>query len=206
MQFSVTSHPVVPPGASFVINVWAHLSTQREEVARRAGEASGESEPFRATKGPVRVRRGAVLSLQLEMDTLTVKEPQDTILWEGEIANASFTVQVPKKATLGPRAGSVTIYAAGLRIARVDFEIRVGEASTTAVRLQAEETRPHSAFASYANSDRNAVLARIQGIQKVAPDMDIFLDVLKLRSGQYWEEELRKEILLRDIFYRKCCK
>jgi hypothetical protein len=45
------------------------------------------------------------------------------------------------------------------------------------------------------------VLGRIQGIQKIAPKMDIFLDVMSLRSGQHWEEELLRVIPASDIFY-----
>jgi hypothetical protein len=33
------------------------------------------------------------------------------------------------------------------------------------------------------------------------PSLDVFVDVIKLRSGQYWEQELRKEIPRNDVFY-----
>src|SRR5262249_44309071 len=58
-----------------------------------------------------------------------------------------------------------------------------------------------SAFASYASEDRDEVLAIIQGMQKVTPGLNVFLDVASLRSGQHWMEQLRKEIALRDVFY-----
>src|SRR6202030_1216765 len=45
------------------------------------------------------------------------------------------------------------------------------------------------------------VLARIQGMQKVAPELDVFLDVLHLRSGQDWASRLQTEIPARDVFY-----
>jgi hypothetical protein len=31
--------------------------------------------------------------------------------------------------------------------------------------------------------------------------LDVFVDVVKLRSGQDWEEELRKHIASADVFY-----
>jgi hypothetical protein len=40
VHFSVTSHSVVLPGTTFVINVWAHLEEQRKEVVLRAQEAA----------------------------------------------------------------------------------------------------------------------------------------------------------------------
>ena len=56
--------------------------------------------------------------------------------------------------------------------------------------LPVREQRLRTAFASYASQDRDAVLARVQGIQKALPSLDVFLDVASLRSGQRWKEQL----------------
>ena len=45
------------------------------------------------------------------------------------------------------------------------------------------------------------MLPRIQGIQKAAPSLEIFLDILSLRSGQNWESELWSVIPSQDVFY-----
>jgi hypothetical protein len=45
------------------------------------------------------------------------------------------------------------------------------------------------------------VLARVQGMLKVIPDLDLFVDVLDLRSGDRWEAHIREEISARDMFY-----
>jgi hypothetical protein len=131
---------------------------------------------------------------------IRLNEPEDTIQWTGDISNVTFAAAVSDAATAGPKAGSVFVYAHGLQIARVHFVIEVGSEAREPSSVGREE-RPHSAFASYANADRNEVLARVQGIQKIAPDLDVFLDVVKLRSGQDWASQLKKEIELRDIFY-----
>jgi len=57
------------------------------------------------------------------------------------------------------------------------------------------------AFVSYASEDRAKVFARIQGMQKIAPKMHFFMDVLSLRSGDSWEEKLWEEIPDSDVFY-----
>jgi hypothetical protein len=36
---------------------------------------------------------------------------------------------------------------------------------------------------------------------KIVPDMDIFMDVLTLRSGDHWETRINEEIAARDVFY-----
>ncbi|MCK4613989.1 MAG: toll/interleukin-1 receptor domain-containing protein [Thermoplasmata archaeon] len=58
-----------------------------------------------------------------------------------------------------------------------------------------------TAFALYSRLDREQVLPRIQGIQKALPNLNIFIDMLSLRSGQNWEQEIRKIIPSKDIFY-----
>src|SRR5258708_28342388 len=57
------------------------------------------------------------------------------------------------------------------------------------------------AFASYARPDRDDVLARVQGMQKILPQLEIFLDVVSLRSGEEWQSKLWQVIPEHDIFY-----
>lgn len=58
-----------------------------------------------------------------------------------------------------------------------------------------------TAFVSYASQDRNRVGALVQGMRKARPDMDIFFDIVTLRSGDNWESTLYREILRRDILF-----
>src|SRR5205807_2146204 len=124
------------------------------------------------------------------------------------MGNATFNVTIPPGASRGEKQGMATIHIEGLQIAKLHFIIRVGRRlgrlsrwRTKARALSLREERHRKAFASYATADRDDVLARIQGIQKAAPELDIFLDVLKLRSGQDWEQKLWNEIPANDIFY-----
>jgi len=203
VHFTITSPPTVLPGAVFVIGVWAHLERQRKQVIERALEAAraATGEILVTSKGPVGVARGTVLSVRLDVDGLTIPYAEDEILWEGEIGNATFSVRVPDEVPEGPKPGVATIFADGLQIARVCFLIHVGKALAEVTDVPVEEERHRKAFACYASQDRDGVMARVQGIQKAAPDMEIFVDVDSLRSGQYWEQELWKVIPSKDIFY-----
>jgi hypothetical protein len=199
----------VLPGSSFVINVWAHLERQRKAVIQRAQEAIEGGEIRITSKGPVQVARGTILSVRLKLEELIVENPEDTILWDGDIGNAPFSVMVPKDAKKGPRRGLATIHIEGLQIARIYFDIHVGRKPLRYVgrkvpsvdRIPTREERHRRAFASYASADRDEVLPRIQGIQKGAPGLEVFVDVLSLRSGQYWEQKLWKVIPRHDVFY-----
>ena len=72
--------------------------------------------------------------------------------------------------------------------------------------MKAQLKKYRTAFASYAAEDRDAVLARVQGMQKVAPALKVFLDVVNLRSGQLWNEEIQKMICDSDVFYLFWCR
>ena len=201
VHFSVTAPPAVPPGASFVVDIWAHLEQQRQEVIQRAKAAVGGRDIQIKTKGPLPISRGTVLAVHLKIDGLLIEDPQDTILWEGEIGSASFAVQVPRDTPEGAHLGRAAIYADGVQIARIHFELEVAARHVEARPLPLQEKRIRTAFASYANPDRDLVLRCVQGMEKAAPFLNIFMDVHSLRSGQKWEQELWQRIPACDIFF-----
>ena len=90
----------------------------------------------------------------------------------------------------------------GLLIARLTFSVVVSPTSDESLtdRSMAIDF-PKSAFASYASPDRLEVLQRVQGIKAIRPDLDVFLDVLTLRSGQNWRQQLAQHVPTKDIFY-----
>ncbi|MDC0934876.1 Hsp70 family protein [Pirellulales bacterium] len=201
VHFSVTSPTGVERGATFILDLWAHFDHQQKLVLERAKEARGGRDVDVQSKGPVKVTRGTVLSVQLRIDGLVVPDPQDTILWQGEIGNARFQVKVPQDASPGECAGMAGIYADGMRIAKLYFGILVTEQTGGTASIPVKHDRHQRAFASYASEDRDQVLGRLQGMHKRSPSLEIFLDVLALRSGQNWEQELYHEISRSDVFY-----
>lgn len=201
VHFTVVSPPAVLTGAPFIVDVWAHTAAQRREVAERAKEATPGKTLALKTQGSQNIPIGCSVTVRLEFSNLDVEEPEVRFPWLGDITSVSFAVIAPKKVIVGSQAGCVSIYVSGLRISRIHFLVEVGDKTSPVAELPTREERTRTAFASYASQDRNQVLARIQGIQKAVPNMDIFLDVLNLRSGTTWEQELWKEIPARDIFY-----
>jgi hypothetical protein len=198
--FTVTAPHVVQPRDRFIINVWAHLARQRELVMRQAREAA-VGEIFAQPKGPFEVARGTLLSVQVRVEGIMVEELEDTVLWSGEIANATFAATVPDRARTGRRVGVATVRAGGLRIAQIPFVITVGRRVSDLAPVSHEGEPHRKAFASYARHDLDEVLGRVQGMQKVAPQLEVFLDVLSLRSGEDWAKRLWNEIPSNDIFY-----
>jgi hypothetical protein len=201
LSFTVTSPRSAAPDASFILDVWAHLPEQQRSVVEKSQAESLDGSVRVRSKGPARTERGTILTIFLEIDGLTVPVPEETMLWTGWIGNASFVVDVPADCRLGSHCGWAAVCAHGLQVLRINFEIAIG-ASIPPIDPQVGKIIAfRKAFASYASEDRNEVLGRVQGIQKVLPKLNIFMDVVSLRSGQYWEDELKSEIPKNDVFY-----
>lgn len=192
--FTLTAPEHVTVKVPFELFVWAHGPEERAKVLARAREELGRDILERA-KGPVRIASGTTLSVRLTIPGAEIDEPEDTMVWEGESTCASFVVRLPELGEGGKSPGVAHIYANGVQVARISFVL------SAAGVVESAGVRYKKAFASYASDDRDAVLGRIQGIHKVVPEMEIFLDVVSLRSGQNWEQELWRVIPESDIFY-----
>lgn len=203
VHFTVTAPSPINPASSVIVTLWVHLESQRAAVMDRACQQNRARDLvgiMSVSKGPVRVARGAILTVRLEVTGTRIKDPEDSVLWDSEIGCANFVVMLPtnpKKQTL---PGKALIYLNGVQVAKVQFVLQFGKAPRDRT-VPTIETRVRKAFASYASADRDEVLGRLQGIRKAAPCLDIFFDVLTLRSGQSWRDEIERLIGASDVFY-----
>lgn len=198
VDFTLTAPAQVVPRVPFEIFVWAHEPDDRARILARAREELQVRDVLARTKGTFRVPTGTALTVRLRILGAVIDEPVDAMTWEGESTCVSFVVTLPELNAQTRCGGSAHIYAEGVQIAKITFLLSGAGADGV---LASSSARYRTAFASYASPDRDQVLGRIQGIRKVAPELDIFLDVLSLRSGQNWEQELWRVIPASDIFY-----
>lgn len=198
VQFSVTAPGTLAPGITHVLDVWAHLARLRHAVLERAKAETGPDVRIKS-QGPVAVRRGVRFDVRLSIQDLTVVQGVQSMFWDGRIASSTFHVTVPAGIALGLRPGTALIYVGGLRVARLAFTVNVHTGSPSKSVLQADRTTYRTAFASYSSKDRRDVMARVHGLRKAG--VDVFMDVLHLRSGQHYEDLLTKMIETRDVFY-----
>jgi hypothetical protein len=99
VEFAVFSPLNIVSGGRFVLDVWAYLPGQYPVIAGLAKEVGRED--LLGKKHGVPVERGTILSVSVEIDMLEVREPTDTILWDGVPTNASYIVNVPSNASIG---------------------------------------------------------------------------------------------------------
>ena len=195
--FSAVSPEVVVSGDPFILEIWAHLAADRSALEAR--------DPFKRwsrEKGPAVVPRGACLAVTVAIDAFGVRGVRDIMHWLGTKGNASFGIDVPSTVSPGSYLGSAVVELEHLRLTTLHFIVQVGRrTSDVRVDITGRDERVRTAFASYASQDREQVLARVQGMQAILPDLEVFLDVVSLRSGERWRERILEEVSSRDAFY-----
>lgn len=197
LDFSVFAPSAVAPGTRFVIELWAYTRAQRNSVLEIATRAERMLE--RGSRGPVRVGKGTPISVLIDLPGFDLPENSDSFLWTGESTNVPFIVCAPEALSPGVHPGQVKILQGGLLISRVVFDVLIQEHPVTKELRSTHSAPIRTAFASYASEDRTEVLARAQALE--AAGVDVFLDVVRLRTGKRWEPILLENIRTRDIFF-----
>ena len=207
VQFTLTGPPALAPGEPHALLFWVHLEEQRATVLLRAASELGlsSSELSVNSEGPYPLERGSRLSVRMTIAGLNCADDHKWITWTGEIGKTTFIVDVPAGTAEGMHIGSVSIRFNDCEIARMSFLVRVGAAAAGVQQIPSTTTAHRKAFASYASQDRVEVLGRVQGMEAAWKGLDVFVDVMSLRSGQSWELELVKHISEADVFYLFWC-
>lgn len=208
VHFTLTGPSVLPRARASEIQFWVHVDSQRGAVIESAKESlrPRESDPSVKSEGPFPVPRGARISVWLSIDGLRCLERHKWITWTGEIGRTTFVVDVPPDATEGTHHGIASIRLNGFQIAKMSFVVLVGVPKLESTVLPSETAQHRDAFASYSSEDRCEVLARVQGMEAAYKGLKVFVDVIGLRSAQYWETELSQRISAADIFYLFWCR
>lgn len=201
VHFTVTGPSTTAPGESFVLDVWAHFSEQRNEVLELATINQGHEEIISKSKGPFDVQRNSKIMVQLSIPDLIVNDPYDEISWNGEIGNADFLVEVPEDISKGKHGGILIFSVMGLTIANLNFVVDVNKESGPITSIDIESNYVKTAFASYASKDRNEVISWMRGFEQAAPHIKVFVDVVDLRAGDKWFDQINEKIKNCDAFY-----
>lgn len=201
-EVAVYAQPVVAPDKPFVLEMFAFLSEHRDDAVQRA-RRGGLNEEL-GSEGLIRASLDSLLTARLEFlnPGWVVDPPQKEFVWTGYVTNVQFVVTPPGSASPGVYVGRITMFADGLETGSVSFQIRVGKSvvpETAAEELGSTVRVINSAFASYSSKDRPQVFTRVQGIQ--AAGVEVFLDLVTLRSGDDWESQLKDKIRSSDVLF-----
>lgn len=196
-DFSVIAPPLVTPGRHFVLELWIAPAGQQAAMLEQATRPARMVE--RVTRSLVNLQGDALITVMLRLPDFEVEEAVETLGWNGDIRNVGFMVKAPSSLPPGLYPGSVKLLQNSVPFASIWFDLQVGDqagAAPPAGDLRGRVERIARGFASYASDDRAEVLRRVQGMR--ATGVDVFVDVMGLRTGEDWEPALYRQIDLSD--------
>jgi hypothetical protein len=200
---AVFAPPEARPGASLLVQVFAHIPPQAAEAEALATrfDAEARRRGFQALEADV--PRGAKLQFELTLPGLSVADAVQSLVWRGRTEYCTFDVTVPENHPPGNVVGTVTASLDSVPIGHVKFILTMLAADCAREPhlpepLGVEAKRYQKAFVSYASEDRLKVLARVQMLNAVG--IPYFQDVLDLDPGVRWERELYRHIDDCDLF------
>jgi hypothetical protein len=197
---TLAARALAPTAASAgqTFRIWTVIGPPRkvESLSRqRAKQIGGEASlPEKFTE---KVKRGARIDVVLTGAALSDAHVVP-LRWQGRPLEASFQVKMPPTFDEAQALFDVSFFVDRICVGVIPLSVRL-EASKPATPAEAVLSVPRHVFISYSSHDRDTAISIARAYERigVAP----FLDVLKIRGGDLWEERLAEEIDRCDAMY-----
>lgn len=124
---------------------------------------------------------------------------EETGIWIGKSLEFHFWVLIPEDFQKKQFKLTIRVFTNDIPFTTLTLFVKCNAASTQEIMPERRDIK--SAFISYARADTEEVTTLIRGMEKVRPDLSLFMDQESLRSGQNWQEILKSEIERRDVLF-----
>ncbi len=185
--------------------VYAHLRAALEAVAADAGQVLGKAaKEYRQAQAEAStaVAAGTEITVVPQAEGLIFDPPRASIVWSGDWQRADFEMRATGERVGHVIEGRVACYVGPLLIADVRLPVVVPkpgeESAETEDQRVASATMYQAIFASYSHAD-TAVVEAMETACK-ALGMDYLRDVMTLKSGQRWSDQLLDMVERADVF------
>ena len=199
VQFKAAAPAKIETGSSFELKLYMYRQEEKALVSELLQEFGAPAAA--ATSGIFEVARQQELKVTVQSEDVEIKEKTARLLWNGRLALCSFLLYLPEAFAKKQAIVQARVYSGIMVLADLRLILKVKGNEPQNLNIPVEMRRIRSAFASYSSKDRARVVARLQGMQAVNPELDLFFDRESLRTGEHWEERLFREIEARDILY-----
>ncbi len=149
--------------------------------------------------GVLSVQNGAKIKIVLSSQDVKIDDNTEECCWNGEYAIMFFSVFLPENYSKRQILFKASIYVNGVIASSLKFIANCMSGNHQELKIQRKDIL--SAFISYASQDRNKVATMIHGMKKARPEMSVFFDVNSIRSGENWENAIKKEIEQSDTLF-----
>ncbi len=197
VQFSALAPKEFIKGRYTMVNITLYEEEYRAVVDQII--QSAESEVREVVGSPLMLKAKTFVTIRLDSPDVKITDCVGTQAWIGKFLNFDFPIEVPSDFAKSQILFVATVYFNNVIATKLKFIAKARSVKDQKMSLLREDVL--SAFVSYARQDIDLVTATIQGMRKARPDMEIFLDIDMLRSGEKWENVLKSEIEQRDILY-----
>jgi TIR domain/Peptidase family C25 len=208
VQISAWHPRALPVGKTAKLLVYAHLLAARAAVAADAGQVLGkEAAGYRdaAATASRAIAPGTEILVVPQGEGLLFDPPQARLVWSGAWQRADFAMTATGERTGHVIEGSIACYVGPLLVADLRLPVVVPRPGVPEEE-ETEEPGPalqsarlyQSVFASYSHDDTPVVEAMEKAC--TALGMDYLRDVMNLKAGQSWSDELLRMIEQADIF------
>jgi hypothetical protein len=200
---TVFAPPTAQAGESILVQVYAHMPDQSEQVVQLAREADESARRLGFRSLEVEIPRGTKLQIELTLPGVEIEDSVQQVVWRGRATSVQFAVDLPQTQPPGKLIGRVAVYCDGTPIGHVRFKLEITAGDRPLIqsmpRPLGDEARHYShAFLSYAMKDLNEVMKRVQMLARC--HISFFQDILALEPGERWERKLYAHIDECDVF------
>jgi hypothetical protein len=189
----------------YPLSVYIHLSRLQAEADRRIAEESrwfGQRPAGSKAAAQVPLPKGTRLRVSPEVRGVAFNPPTQELRFLEDLQQVVFRLQATSEAAGQTVLGAVEVHAGPLLVAQVPLSIHVrgvGEAEWGPGTATASTGRLFSSvFASYAHEDDHVVRACTEAYRALG--IDVLVDTASLRSGENWQQALRRLIEKADVF------
>ena len=207
VQISAWHPRALPVGKTAKLLVYAHLLAARSAVAADAGQVLGkEAAGYRdaAATASRAIAPGTEILVVPQGEGLLFDPPQARLVWSGAWQRADFAMTATGDRVGHVIEGSIACYVGPLLIADLRLPVVVprpgapDDASEETGQTLRSARLYQAVFASYSHAD-TALVEAMETAYK-ALGMDYLRDVMTLKPGQSWSDELLGMIERADIF------
>jgi hypothetical protein len=195
VKFLLTLPPQNPSENTLHLCVWAYTEDKKTEIEKLSQEIYDKSTQLEITSSS----NSDIKSIFQINCTLYGENYSKQLFWDGKVGSALFIIPIPETRSNNQKDGLIQIRYEESLLGQIQFTLNLINKQTP--NIDTKNRRFTSAFISYASQDRGKVLARIQGMMKAAPDLEIFMDIKDIKSGEFWKDRLKEAIRDSDIFY-----
>ena len=197
---TLAAKALAPPTANIgeTFRIWAVIGPPRkvESLSRHRAKQTG-GETSLTQKFSEKVRRGAQLDVVLTGAALDEAHVVP-LRWQGRPLDVSFQVKLPPSFSEAQALFDVSFFIDRICVGVIPLTLRV-EVGKPAQPTEANLSVPKNVFISYSSHDRDTAIAIARAYERIG--VAAFLDVLKIRGGDLWEERLAEEIDRSDAIY-----